>query len=549
VKFRDLWRLSRTVYKEISFQSIFSLRVGSSLPQRRQTDVNRLVRSAEINTLISKILTSALIAFLGFGVFMPLIAPFFAISTPKEIAVVASMSTFLASVMFLIVLMGLQVATSFMSSKIAETLSPLPLSKGDISNIIFMCFVRIFDIPLITAVIALLGFYFLAGGSFLGGFVAFSAVITTEIFAITLTIGLARFFYSRVAAGGGRSKWKTLLRFVFMLVWILPTFGSYFVMSFATQIAESSATLTQSLSSTTHFIALVYPFSFSFLVSYATYLRNVDFLVLGFSTASSLGYVALAAYCLKWVTRTVRRLGGEGFGSVSREVVKDTIIHPQRSWLGIIRKDLRIASRSPSYASLFLLPALQTAFLAVSFSSFGDAGFSVTLGVLTGVSMMTLLLPPTMFSIEGLASAYTRSLPLKRRTLIFAKMVLSIVSYLISLVALFIVTSFLRRDFTYILVFGAIHTFSVAAASMLELTILAKKFWEEGFTMSNIYARLSTFVLILIPGYILAGIPLIAAFITFFVSGQLVLPIFLATALSEFLIMASIALHETRTVK
>lgn len=408
-----------------------------------------------------------------------------------------------------------------------------------------MCFARIFDIPLAVAAIALLGFYSLVGGSLLGGFIAIAAIVTTEIFALTLTVGLARFFYSRVAVGGGQSRWKTVLRFAFMLVWILPTFGSYFVMSFAGQIAESAVSLTQNLASVTHLIAALYPFSFSFLVSYATFFHNVDYLVLGLSAASSLGYLALAAYCLRWVTRTIRRLGGAGFGSVSREIVRNTFIHPQRPWLGIIRKDLRIASRSPSYASLFFLPALQTALLAVSFSSL-DAGFSSTLGVLTGVSMVTLLLPPTMFSIEGLASAYTKSLPVTRRMLIFAKMVLTAITYLLSLATLFIVATFLRRDFTYILAFGAMHTFSVTAGTLLELTILTRKFWHEDFTMSNVYARLSTFVSVLIPAYIIAWTPIVAAFMTFFLAERLVPAVFFATAFSEFAIMALIAFHEKR---
>jgi len=544
VRFRELWRLSSTVFKEISFQSIFSLRAGSGLPQRGKTDVKQLIRTAQFNTLISKILTTIFVAAFGFILFVFPMGQTQPTSLSEELTVAVSVSTFLASVMFLIVFMGLQVATSFVSSEIADLLSPLPLSKQEVSNIIFVCFVRIFDIPLVTAIVVLLSVYFLVGGTLLGGIISFGAIIVTEVFAIALTIGLARFFYAKVAGGGGRSKWKAVQRFIFMLIWILPTFGTYLVLNSATQIVQSFASLANSLSSTTIFVVLVFPFSFGFLVSSATFLQETSFLVLGFSVASSFAYLALAGYCLRWVMRTIRKIGGGGIGSTAREVVKDTVVQPQVAWLGIVRKDLRVASRSPSHASLFFLPALQTALLAISFSTISYVGPSVALGVLTGVSMVTLLLPPTMFSIEGLASTYVRSLPLRKTTLIFAKTVLATVAYLSALAVLLVVAVYLGRDFSFTLAAGLIHTFSVAAACMLELVILANKFWTEGFAMGNVYARLSMFILILIPGYVTAGIPIIAAFIAYLFSVQLILPVFFAIAFAEFAVVALIAFHE-----
>jgi len=243
------------------------------------------------------------------------------------------------------------------------------------------------------------------------------------------------------------------------------------------------------------------------------------------------------------VTTTIRRIGTGRIVGAVREAVKDTIIRPRRPWLGIIRKDLAIASRSPSYAVLFLLPALQVAVLAVSFSSF-EAGFVVTTGVLTGISMTTLVLPPTMFSIEGLASSYTRSLPLRKRTLILAKTLLAVFIYSLSVIALLAIALFVKRDFTSEILFGALYLFSIAAASMLELTILARKFWKEGFALGNVYARLSTFMLILVPGYALAWAPMIAAFVAYVLAESFVLPVFLGVALAEFIAMSLIVYRQ-----
>lgn len=546
MNFRELWKLSNKIYREISFQSMFSLRAGSSIPQRGRTNINKIIQNAQINTLLSKILTTILIVFLGFSILMPLTMRISPESLPREIALVGGASTFLASVMFLLAFMGLQVATSLVSSKIADTLSPLPLTKRDLSKVIFICFARIFDIPLVAAVVVLLGAYFLAGGTMLGGLMAFASIIVTEVFALTLAVGLARFFYAKVTSGGGRSRWKAVQRVFFMLVWILPTFGSYFVMNFTTQILESSAMIAQNLSSSSQLVLLVYPFCFGFLISFATLTQEISLFSLGLAGLASFGYIALAVVCFRWVTNAIRRIGSGGVGAVSREPVKDTLIKPQRAWLGIIQKDLRIASRAPSYASLFLLPALQTVLLAISFSSFDGSSFTTALGSLTGMSMVTLLLPPTLFSIEGLASTYTRSLPTTKRMLIFSKAFLSVIIYLSSLVALSTVTLFLRRDFINVLAYGLSHSLSIAAATLLELKVLANKFWKEGFAMGNIYARLSTFILILIPAYIIAGAPLIASFIMFFVVPELAAIVLLVTGIAEFAMMSLIAFHEKK---
>jgi hypothetical protein len=527
------------MYKEISFQSIFSLRAGGALPRRGKNDIKTLIGNAEVSTIISKLVTTLFIAFFGFVVFLPLMSGTGSSYPTRELTAVGSISTFLAVVLFLISFMGLQVSTSFVSSKAIDVLTPLSLSKSDISHIVFLCFIKIFDIPLVASVMVLLLAYYFIGGSFLGGLAAFAGIIVTEAFALMLTVGLARFFYSRVAGGGGKSRWKTLLRFVFMLVWILPSFGIYFVVNFAGQIAQSFASLTQSFSSILQLLVLIYPFSYGYLVSFMTFSFQASYLTVALSVAACLGYFVLAAYCVKWVTRTVGRIGAGGISTALREVVKDTVVSPQVPWLGTIRKDLRIASRSPSYASLFLLPAIEAAVLAMSFSSFNEVGLSSTLGLLTGMSVVVLMLPPTLVSIEGLAASYTRSLPLKKKTLISAKTLLSTLTYAISLVVLFAVALYVGRSYFYILTFGAIHLFSVAAATMLELIILTNKFWKEGFAIGNIYARLSTYILIILPGLTVVMIPIIAAIVTFLLAQPLTLAVFLGTAVAEFAAVAA----------
>ncbi len=541
MKLSEQWRLSRTLYKEIAFQSIFSLRAGSSLPQRGRKDVNQIISSARMSTLISKLTTCLFIAVFALTLFLPLSLDAMPLNSPLELTFVASSSAFFAVVLFLIVFMGLQVSTSFVSSKAVDVLSHLPLTKKDASRIVFFSFIRIFDLPLVAGFVTFLTAYLFLGGSALGSFISLVAIGVSEIFAISLTVGLARFFYSKITGGGGRSRWQSLIRLAFILIWILPTFAAYLLISFAPNLVGSLNFVTEPY--VLQVLVIIFPFTYGFLLSVVTYNLNVGSLALGVAIASSVAYVIAAFFCFRWVADKVRTLGANAYKR-TREIVEDTVIKLQTPWLGIILKDVRVASRAPSYASLFLLPAIQTIFLAISFSS-AEMVLSTALGILTGISLITLLLPQTLLSIEGLGSTYTRALPLTRRTMISAKTLLTILTYLLSLLVLFVVASLMGRDFYFIMVFGLVHTFALASGVMLELVLLLNKFWSEGFAVGNVYSRLSSYLLILIPGFIVAIIPMAIAFLTFlFLTQDLVIGVFLVIAIIEFLLMSLVALSK-----
>ncbi len=534
MEFSELWRISSKVYMELSFQSVFSLRAGGTLPQRGLDNVRKIVNSAKINTALSKLIMTLFIAVSAFSGFYSMTGEAGGSGLPRELVMVGSVAVFMAIVLFLMSFMGLQVSTSFISSKVVEILSPLPLSSSDVSNIVFLCFLRIFDIPLLTAIVAPLIAYCCFGGSLLGVLVLFVGVVVTEIFAVTLCMGLAKFFYSKVTSGGGSSKWQTITRYIFMILWIIPTFGVYLVMNFATHLIEIYAAVAQTLSSFIYLLVLLYPFSYGFLVSYATFPIDVELSSLGLSIVPCLLYCVLAAYSFRWVKNAIREVGLGGAGARLREIVKDTVVSPKDPWLGIIYKDIRLASRSPSYASLFLLPAIQTAVLAVSFSSISVMSIGFILGFLTAISCVVLLLPPNLVSLESLAASYTRSLPIRKKTMILSKMLLVVIMYTASLVVLLVVALYFGRDVASVLTFGITNLFSVVAAATLEIILLTNKLWSEGAAIGNMYANLLSYILIVVLGIVVVTVPIIGAFTALFFAPQLVLPVFLVFALAEF---------------
>ncbi|MEM2051029.1 MAG: hypothetical protein QXZ11_07940 [Thermoproteota archaeon] len=63
----ELWWLSKKVYREIVFQSFFSLRVGGTLPQAGDAEksIVQLVRSAEWNFMLNKVIFAIFIGVFG----------------------------------------------------------------------------------------------------------------------------------------------------------------------------------------------------------------------------------------------------------------------------------------------------------------------------------------------------------------------------------------------------------------------------------------------------------------------------------------------------
>lgn len=539
-KFSELWKISGVVYREICFQSVFSLRLGASLPRMDSDKIGKMARQTEMNMLVSKILITFFVAVLAF---MPLgYWSYFVVGLKlsEEFAIVGCVSVFLASLFFLLVMLGLQVTTSLIATRSFEILGTLPITREDASKIALLSFLRIYDIPLIAALIVFPTMLSVVVCSIFGGFVSLFAVVLTEIFALALTIGLSKLFYSKIVGGGGSSKYRTVMRFFYMLIWILPSFGIYLVMNFATQILQAFAYSLQMSGAYTFALALIYPFSLGFAVASATFPHKISLALAAVSVISTFMYVALGYFGLNYMGSTIKRISSGGVIIASKTFVRDLVIRPKSAFSGIIIKDLRVASRSPSYASILMLPALQTVILLVSLLGLANINLTAVLIFLAGVSLISLTVAPMLFSAETLASAYMRSLPLKRRTVVAAKTFLSTLTFVGCVIVLAIVVLYLRRELISAIAFGLVQAIPVAAGCLFELLLLTRTFWGVELAPSNIYTNLSTFIMVLIPGIALCLIPMAICFITGFSNILYALAIFLTIATLEFVVVAAV---------
>jgi len=107
------------------------------------------------------------------------------------------------------------------------------------------------------------------------------------------------------------------------------------------------------------------------------------------------------------------------------------------------------------------------------------AGKSSTLKVLAGI------LEPSYGKIKIFGKPVSEEVEVKR-----------LIGYVI---ALTVVTLYLRRELVSAIAFGLVQAVSVAAGCMMELLLLVRKFWDVEISSSNIYANLPAFILCAYP--------------------------------------------------
>jgi len=268
----------------------------------------------------------------------------------------------------------MQSVTSFVASNL-NYLRVLPLSDEDVSTIKLMAFFRLFDLPLLLIVALFPLAVFVVTGSPLKATFAFAGVITSEIYSLAMVFWLAKAFYSRIAHSTG---WKGLLRILYIVAWCTPTFAFYFFMKFAVDAYEISSAYSSAVVSRYDLLSFVFPFCFGFLM---------DGFVSPRLLVTSAFYVLLAAFALRWLLSSVYDVSVR---VVSRKVT-DVKVRVYRPILGMLRKDVRLISRTPSYAMLVMLPIAEG--LVIS-SSFGSVGLTLLI-----LSLMVIL-SFVVFAIE-----------------------------------------------------------------------------------------------------------------------------------------------------
>ena len=529
-------RVAAVLYKELSFQSLYALKSGNLFSGEKEAGRKDKVELAERRALQSKITVSVMFGLMcTASIFILTQGQSYLPSSLTPLYFDSTIITMVLVVLFSLVwITGLQVALPFLSSQALTLLRSLPMREEDIEGITIYAFIRLFDLPLITAIIVFPLTVGIAFGSWTAALASIPAVVVTEIFSLYLSLLTARFFALRVSGSSGGSALNMATRWIYLVLWTIPSLIITIFIAFSLSILGTLGQWETSSPLALRVLFSIFPFPYSYFIS-ALALRpplSITF-VLPWAIAAVI-YACLAWAAARWLMKAPLELGRTQI-TVTLSAPTESKLVATSPTIAIIKKDLRIASRTPAYAFLLLLPMLD-AFILGLFSYVGNpnpvmadhyAKAAVTVAVL-----LATFFGPVFFVTEVMGFSLTRTLPITQRTLIVGKSTLITIVYVVSFILVAMLVASRVHDFEAFVYFSVAELPAVLAASLLEINILLWRAEKTGIPISSLYSGAWWATIVVIPGLIVAGLPLLVYTIIAEGSfGAYCLPAMAATAL------------------
>jgi len=518
MSWRAALRLCREAFVELSFQAIYAFRQGNVLPP---TDASKLSGRARNRVLQSKALVAGLLGFLTIGAGLILYDATFVAARllPNPIPVPLFQAGVLTALLSLDVAFlwwtGLQVLPTFLSAGVLPVLEPLPIDETTLRQTAVILYLRLFDVPVLTLLVLTPLVVGLALG-LLAGLAILPGVVAAVLFALALALVTGRFFVRRVQGsrgGGGRS----ILRWTYLILWVVPAFGLFGFVTLAPAFFGALSTLSAAGPSISFDVLWgSFPFSLASLPALLT--DGTGALPVGDGglavlLGASAGYLALAVAAALWMGRAIRDVGIAPPGVPVPSTPSVPTLNTTGRVYSVLVKDLRMASRTPGYAFLILLPILDAVALGLLTYVSGPrpgTGTSLALGAVTTAALLGTFFGPAFFAIEVVAYSYGRTLPLPDRSLVLGKVALIGAIYLVA-GGLVLAIADLRVNQPLIFAgFVAAELPAVLAAALLELGMLLRRARKRGLPLVNLYTGAWVAVLVSIPGLFVASAPLVA---------------------------------------
>ena len=517
---KEASRLADVAFAEVALQATYAFRQGNPVPP---AEGKLLVVRSRHRVRQSKVLIAGLLGLLALGsaVLLRATARQRAALVPVPIPAGLFQAGVLTGLIGLEVALlwwtGLQALPTYLGSSAVAVLEPLPVDRPTLRKVAVLLYLRLFDLP---AAVVLVGTPLFVGLSlgWVAGLATVPASTSAVVFALALSLVTGRSFVRRIqgSRGGGGS---SVVRWAYLLLWLLPAFGLLASVTASPPFFRALAQLaTPRPSPFTEAFAAVYPLAFAFWPPAAA--GGVSSLGVAGSVprialVSGTLYAVLVVYSAVWLYGSIAEVGSippapTVAGSRSRFELR-----PQVGPLAVLTKDLRLASRTPGYAFLILLPLLDA--VALGFVTYaGAAGTSaargVAIGAVSAAALLATFFGPAFFALEVVAQSYGRTLPLHRRTMAVGKVALIAGIYLAAGGIVLAITGLRVPEPVLFAAFIGAELPAVIASGLLELGILFRWSRSRGLPITNLYSGGWNILLVALPGVVVTAAP-IAAFV------------------------------------
>ncbi|HKN06579.1 MAG TPA: hypothetical protein VJ021_03100 [Thermoplasmata archaeon] len=550
MSWREARRLSDVAFTELSLQAVYAFRQGNVIPAGPSKN---LVARARRRVFQSKFVISVVLGLIALGAAG--LIHLKVVTDPSTFAAVpaglfeSGVLTGLFSLdIALLWWTGVQVIPTLISSGVLPALEPLPIDRRTLHQVAGILYLRLFDLPVLTILVLTP----LAVGFALGpvaGLASLPGTVVVVVYALALSLLTGRFFLRQVQGsrgGGGR----TVVRWAYLVLWLVPAFALFGFITAAPQFFRSLGDLAaQGPSFDGTLLVAAFPFSFAALPALAAggteplaiFSPTVD-LVLGVSVSL---YAALAVWSIVWLAGAVRNLQFLPTRPPVDLAPVSSVLRPTGFARAVLVKDLRIASRTPGYAFLILLPILDAVAIGLLTyaSPLPDAlAASLALAAVTTAALLATFFGPAFFAIEVLAYSYGRTLPLSNRSVLLGKVALICLMYV---VASIVIVGFTIARFFQPVIFVAfilVELPAVLGAAFVELGLLFRWARRRGLAITNLYSGAWFAIAVSIPGLILAGLPVLLFELTRSSGTELALGVMALVAVAELAIATPVAL-------
>ncbi len=513
---REAWRISSVAFAELSLQAIYAFRQGNLPP----SGPPRLVAAkARRRVVQSKVIIAGVLGLLVTGACLLLLdasrivaTPFFGVVVSVPVFQTGVLTGLLALEMAFLWWTGLQVLPTFIASGVLPVLEPLPIDARTLGRVAGLLYLRLFDLPAVMVLVTTPLFVAWTLGV-AAGLAILPGTVAAVAFALALALLTGRFFVRRVQGsrgGGGR----TIVRWAYLVLWVLPAFAMFgFVVAAPGFLAVLARVVAGGPSVAGDLLVSAFPITFAVLPAVtvggaqAFGLDPTGAAVLSGATAL---YILLAGWAIVWLMGSVRTVGLAPALVPADAPVARYDLATQTPARAVLTKDLRIASRMPGYAFLVIFPILDA--VAIGLFTFvsgpGSAAvFGLALAAVSTAALLATFFGPAFFAIEVIAYSYGRTLPLSERSLLSGKVALVAAIYLVASGLVLGLTLLRVYQPVLYLEFVLAELPAVLAASFLELGILFRRARSKGLPIVNLYSGAWYAVFVSIPGLIVAGLP------------------------------------------
>lgn len=464
MNFRERWRVAGTIAQEIRFHGMLEANPSnlSRIKEKPERVISQIKRGASMNSF----LTGIMILMIGFLLLASLLI--FNLPVDIELHFAISIGIFFVIGFALIFFMNLTSATGFFNSGAMLLPSTLPLDKSDLEGLMLLVFARIFIAPIALVLVIFPSLITAAFGIATGIFV-FVALVAMSIIALGALIRVSGWFHSK-SRSGDESVLSAIVRIGAGLGMMLGIVIAYGAINFIPAIVELIISLSTIVGpEIISLLALLFPFSFGFVASILTYGLIFPLPTIIAAGASSIFYLFLGLRSYRTSGGILRTLATGGVPMAARTSSSPIDLHISKPIPALMRKDIRVATRSLGSIMLLVFPPLMIFAILPSLSMgfvFAIRSFSVLLvmgyaTVFAGLSMMGML------GLDTQGASVYEGLPLRTNQVLNAKITMFGITYVITVLIVFVLllTSTLISPFLlFIPLFQIPCAYSIGAA-------------------------------------------------------------------------------------